>query len=85
MKQPHHQTSVFKKILNVLTWILIALLLAATLWAVQWAAKQPKVHSIWGEPSDSPITRNQPNGQWEAPSVKNHRHIFKDKNDSNWN
>ena len=58
MKQPHHQSSVFKKALNVLVWILIALLLAATLWAVQWAAKQPGVHSIWGEPSDSPLTRN---------------------------
>jgi len=58
MKQPHHQSSAFKRILNVLAWVLIALLLAATLWAVQWAAKQPKVHSIWGEPSDKPLTRN---------------------------
>jgi hypothetical protein len=77
MKQPHHQSSVFKKTLNVLAWILIALLLAATLWAVQWAAKQPKVHSIWGEPSDSPITRNYTqNAQWVAPLV-DHRHVFK--------
>jgi len=42
----------------VLAWVLIALLLAATLWAVQWAAKQPKVHSIWGEPSDKPLSWN---------------------------
>jgi hypothetical protein len=56
MKQLEHQSSVLKRTLNVLAWVLIALLLAATLWAVQWAAKQPRVHSIWGEPSDSPIT-----------------------------
>jgi hypothetical protein len=58
MKQPHHQSSVFKRTLNALAWVLIALLLAATLWVVQWAAKQPRVHSIWGEPSDKPLTRN---------------------------
>jgi hypothetical protein len=43
---------------NVLAWVLIALLLAATLWAVMWAGKKPRVHSIWGEPSDVPLTRN---------------------------
>ena len=58
MRQPHHQNSVFTRTLNVLTWVLIAVLLAATLWWVHWAAKQPRVHSIWGDPSDSPITRN---------------------------
>ena len=82
MKQPHHQSSVFKKTVNVLAWILIALLLAATLWAVQWAAKQPKVHSILGEPSDSPITWNHTDTPWVTPEVKR---LFKDKNDSNWN
>ena len=58
MDQPHHQRSALKRILNALIWVLIALLLAATLWAVVWAGKQPKVHSIWGEPSDVPLTRN---------------------------
>jgi hypothetical protein len=58
MNQPHHQRSALKRILEVVAWVLIALLLAATLWAVQWASRQPKVHSIWGEPSDRPLTRN---------------------------
>ncbi len=53
MRQQHRQDSVFKITLGVLAWLLIALLLAATLWAVQWAAKQPSVHSIWGESADS--------------------------------
>ena len=48
--------SVFKRTLNVLTWVLIALLVAATLWAVLWAARQPKVHSIWGEAPEKPLT-----------------------------
>ena len=58
MEQPHHKPSVVKRTLNALAWVLIALLLAATLWAVLWAAKQPRVHSIWGEPSEKPLTRN---------------------------
>jgi len=58
MNQLHRQRSVLKRILNVLSWVLIALLLAATLWAVMWAGKQPRVHSIWGEPSDVPLTRD---------------------------
>ena len=58
MEQPHHKPSVVKRTLNALTWVLIALLLAATLWTVLWAAKQPRVHSIWGEPSEKPLTRN---------------------------
>jgi len=49
------ENSAFKRTLNVLAWVLIAVLLAATLWWVQWAAKQPKVHSIWGEPSETPL------------------------------
>jgi hypothetical protein len=85
MKQPLHQSSVFKRALNVLAWILIALLLAATLWAVQWAAKQPRVHSIWGEPSDSPITRNcgqihDVDSTYGVDPIR-----FQGKNDSNWN
>jgi len=52
--KPRHNP-VLKRILSVLAWGLIALLLAATLWAVQWAAHQPKVHSIWGEPSETPL------------------------------
>ena len=58
MEQLHHRPSVVKRTLNALAWVLIALLLAATLWVVQWAAKQPRVHSIWGEPSEKPLTRN---------------------------
>jgi hypothetical protein len=53
MKPPRN--SAFKRTLNVLAWVLIAVLQAATLWWVQWAAKQPKVHSIWGEPSEAPL------------------------------
>ena len=34
----------------------VGLLLVATVWAVLWARKQPAVHSIWGEPSDQPLT-----------------------------
>jgi len=41
----------FRKTLSVLAWVLIALLLAATLWAMQWASRQPAVHSIWGASS----------------------------------
>jgi hypothetical protein len=37
-------------------WVLIAVMLAATLWAIQWAAHQPNVHSIWGDSSDKPLT-----------------------------
>ena len=58
MEQLHHKPSVVKRTLNALAWVLIALLVVATLWAVLWAAKQPKVHSIWGEPSEKPLTRN---------------------------
>jgi hypothetical protein len=47
-----------KKTLDALLWVLIALLLLGTLWAVRWAGLQPKVHTIWGEPSDKPITWN---------------------------
>ena len=39
--RPHHQTSVLKRTLNVLAWVLIGLLLVATVWAVLWARKQP--------------------------------------------
>ena len=58
MKQPLHETSLLTKLLNVLAWVLIAALLVATLFAVQWAARQPKVHSIWGEPSEKPLSGN---------------------------
>ena len=54
----HNQKSALKRTLDVLGWVLIFVLLAATLWGVHWASKQPKVHSIWGEPSDSHITWN---------------------------
>ena len=47
-----------KKTIDALLWVLIALLLLGTLWAVRWASQQPKVHTIWGEPSDKPITGN---------------------------
>jgi hypothetical protein len=47
-----------KKTIDALLWVLIALLLLGTLWAVRWGARQPRVHSIWGEPSDKPITWN---------------------------
>ena len=46
--------SIAKKILNVLGWVLIAVLLIATLIGMIWAGYQPKVHSIRGEPSDKP-------------------------------
>ena len=62
----------------MLAWILIALLLAATLWAVQWAAKQPRVHSIWGEPSEKPITRNYGRCTTGNPSRLD-LYVFKDK------
>jgi hypothetical protein len=55
MKQPR-RNSAFNRTLNVLAWVLIALLVGATLWTIQWAAHQPKVHSIWGEPSETPLT-----------------------------
>jgi hypothetical protein len=58
MQQPPHQNSPLKRTLNVLAWVLIGLLLAATLWAVQWASKPPRVHSIRGEPSEKPLTWN---------------------------
>ena len=51
-----HQTSVVRRTLNVLAWILIGLLLVATVWALLWAWKQPAVNSIWGDPSNQPLT-----------------------------
>lgn len=70
MKQPQYRSSIVKKTLNVLAWVLIAVLLVATLWAFVWAGHQPKVHSIWGDPSEKPLSGN---------------YFFKDKNDSYWN
>jgi hypothetical protein len=55
MEQSHPQRSVLKRTLNVLAWVLIAVLAAATLWGVRWAAHQPRVHSISGEPSETPV------------------------------
>jgi len=70
MDQPRTRRSAFKRTLDVLAWILIVILLAATLWAVQWAAKQPRVHSIWGEPSDKPLTRNyEQMHSWHLPAL----------------
>jgi hypothetical protein len=56
MKQ--HHSSVFEKILITLVWALIALLLAATFWAVTWGAKHSRVDFSWGGPSDGKLTRN---------------------------
>ena len=79
MEQPHHRPSVVKRTLNALAWVLIALLLAATLWTVLWAAKQPKVHSIWGEPSEKPADPEfRPDAQWVTPHAIDLQ-IFKDK------
>lgn len=84
MNQPHPHRSALKRIFNVLTWVLIALLLAATLWAVVWARKQPRVHSIRGEPSDVPLTRNYDQmHNWQPLAMG--LGVFKDDNDSNRN
>ncbi len=84
MRQPSPQSSRLKRMLSVLAWVLIGLLLGATLWAVRWAAKQPKPHSIWGEPSDKPLTRKL---EWTHIGDFLHYRIssFKENNDSNWN
>jgi hypothetical protein len=52
-----------RRILNTLIWLLIALLAGATMWAIGWASHQPKVHSIWGEPSAKPITGRPARGK----------------------
>ena len=41
--------------LNVLAWVLIAGLVAATLLWTVWAGHQPRPHSVWGEPSEKPL------------------------------
>ena len=84
MERPYHQTSVLKRTLNVLAWALIALLLVATLWAVQWARKQPTVHSIWGDPSDQPLTLLMGGRLYRIVHMIGFR-VFKENDDSNWN
>ena len=49
------RASAVVRTLNVLAWVLIALLLAATLWAARWAAHRPEIHSIWGGSSETPL------------------------------
>jgi hypothetical protein len=54
------------------------LLLAATLWAYLWAGRQPRVHSIWGDPPEKPLSGNY-------GRVHSGQQFCKDKNDSYWN
>jgi len=42
-------------VLNILCWVLIALLAVATLRWTVWASHQPRPHSVWGEPSEKPL------------------------------
>jgi hypothetical protein len=42
-------------VMNILCWVLIAVLAAATLRWIVWANHQPRPHSIWGEPSEKPL------------------------------
>lgn len=74
-----------KKTVNALSWVLIGLLLAGTLWAVLWAAKQPRVHSIWGEPSEKPLTRNHRQTQaGQLPGFMGF-YVSREENDANRN
>ncbi len=41
--------------MNILCWVLIALLAVATLSWTVWASHQPRPHSIWGEPPEKPL------------------------------
>jgi hypothetical protein len=60
MDHGSHRGSGVRRTINGLLWALIAILLAATFWAIQWASHQPAVHSIWGEPSQKPISGSYP-------------------------
>jgi len=44
-----------KASMNILCWLLIALLAAATLRWIAWGSHQPRPHSVWGEPSEKPL------------------------------
>jgi hypothetical protein len=45
----------FQAAMNILCWVLIALLAVATLRWIGWANDQPRPHSVWGEPSEKPL------------------------------
>jgi hypothetical protein len=44
-----------RTVMNILCWLLIAVLAAATLRWVVWASDQPRPHTIWGELSKKPL------------------------------
>lgn len=46
----------FRAVINILAWVLIAGLAISTLLWTVWASHQPRPHSVWGEPSDKPLT-----------------------------
>jgi len=49
----HSSTRV--RAVNILSWVLIAVLAVATLLWTVWASHQPRTHSTWGEPSQKPL------------------------------
>jgi hypothetical protein len=42
--------------MNILAWVLIAGLAIATFFWTVWASHQPRPHSVWGEPSEKPLS-----------------------------
>jgi len=42
-------------VVDILCWVLIALLVAATMRWIVWGSHQPRPHTIWGEPSEKPL------------------------------